>query len=662
MCLFDDKDQEVERLEMVARSGNVWHIFVPSVRAGQAYGFRAHGPFDPENCLYFSPEKLLLDPYAQALTKPAEYHRSLRTMADTKRLNRDRSDSGMHMPKGVVVDHGDFDWRNDAPLYTPWTQTVLYETHVKGISMLHPDVPEADRGTYLGMASPVVIEHLKSLGITAVQLMPVHSLMPEPRLKDLNLTNYWGYNPINWFAPEPRYAIKDPVSEFKILVRTLHEAGIEVILDVVYNHTAEADLQGPTLSQTGLFPEQFYRFGHDGTRFINDTGCGNTVNLFETPTLKLVMDSLRFWVDVYHVDGFRFDLAVTLGRERRDFSPHSAFFKAVAQDPVLSRVKLIAEPWDIGPGGYQLGNFPDHWYECNDRYRDTVRGFWRGDSGLLPDFCTRLMGSRDLLQKGERAFSTSLNYVTYHDGFTLQDLVSYEKRHNEANGEHNRDGHGHNLSANYGVEGPSTDPEINALRAKQKRNMLATLLLSQGAVHLLGGDEISRTQQGNNNAYCQDNEINWYQWRTPSDGTFQFLKRLIELRQSSSLFHDLVFTAEELRDGPAHNDTVHWYNTFGQIMTIDDWHNSENRTVGLLLSPAVRDITDGLAACGEYVLWLINAADHPCTFQLPTSDVPSWPLLFDTGDNGHQRQGQRFIYSCDLEAKSMCLLGVIPTA
>ncbi|MFC3852215.1 glycogen debranching protein GlgX [Salinispirillum marinum] len=629
LCLYDDQEREINQLPLTTRTGNVWHIYVPGIRAGQAYGYRARGLFKPEEKRFFSRRKLLLDPYAQGLSRAVEYHPSFDTLASEGELQRSPLNSGEAMPKSLVVDH-QFDWQDDQPLYTPWTQTIVYETHIRGISQTHPDVPPELRGTYLGMAHPSIIQHLTELGITAVQIMPIHAAMSEPRLQGLGLRNYWGYNPINWFAPDPRYAVADAITEFKTLVRSLHQAGIEVLLDVVYNHTAEAGLDGTTLSQKGLAADRFYRFDGPGTRFINDSGCGNTVNVHQTSTLKMVMDSLRLWVEQYHVDGFRFDLAATLGREARDFSPHAAFFKAVAQDPVLSRTKLIAEPWDIGPNGYQLGQFPDHWYECNDQFRDTVRAFWRGDHGLLPDFCTRLMGSRDRLQKGIRALSTSLNYVTYHDGFTLQDLVSYEHRHNEANKEQNRDGHGHNLSANYGVEGPTNDPAITALRAQQKRNLLATLLLSQGAVHLLGGDEIGRTQRGNNNAYCQDNAISWYDWSQPDLELYRYVQHLIHIRQSSTLFHDLIFSPEQILEEPAQSDAVHWFNSQGEPMSIQDWHNAENQTIGLLLSSTVANLQSELSACAERFIWLINASTKPCAFHFPGHAKLAWQTLLDT--------------------------------
>lgn len=657
LCLFDARGQETDRLPMSARSGNIWHLYAPGLEPGQAYGLRADGPFKVEEQLFFTPEKLLLDPYAQALDGPAEYHASMDTLADRRAGTADRRDSGAHMPKGLIVDHGQFDWQGDRPLHTPWTQTIIYETHIKGISMRHPDVPEEQRGTYLGMAHPAIIDHLRQLGITAVQLMPIQSFMPEAHLQTHGLTNYWGYNPINWFAPDPRYACRDAVNEFKTLVRTLHQANIEVIMDVVYNHTAEAGLTGTTLNLRGLSARHSYRHHRATGELINDTGCGNTINADHPIMLKMIMDSLRFWVTDYHIDGFRFDLAATLGREERHFSPRAAFFKALGQDPALSRTKLIAEPWDIGPNGYQLGQFPEQWYECNDLFRDTVRGFWRGDDGLLPDFCTRLMGSRDRLQKGEHAFSTSLNYVTYHDGFTLTDLVSYEQRHNEANREHNRDGHGHNLSANYGVEGPSCDPQVQALRAQQKRNLLTSLLLSQGAVHLLGGDELGRTQGGNNNAYCQDNDTSWYNWETRDTDTLIFLQRLIELRQSSSLFHDLVFRPEEWLQGPAHNDMVHWFNIAGQIMTLDDWHNPGTKTLSVLLSPARPDVHHGLADCEQVFLWLINASINAQDVHLPQTDIEHWPVLLHTDLTAPEQAGMTVNQMLRLPPRSQCLLG-----
>lgn len=629
LCLFDTQDQETTQIPLTTRTGNVWHVYLPGVRAEQAYGYRARGVFKPQQQRFFSRKKLLLDPYGQALSRTLEYHPSFDTFVSNDNLQRSTLDSGPHMAKSLVVDHA-FDWQGDRPLYTPWTHTVLYETHIRGISQTHPEVPPELRGTYLGMAHPAVISHLQSLGITAVQIMPIHAFMSEPRLQGLGLSNYWGYNPANWFAPDPRYAVKDAVTEMKTLVRTLHQAGIEVILDVVYNHTAEAGLDGTTLSQKGLAAARFYRFSGENGDFINDTGCGNTVNVHQTSTLKMVMDSLRLWIEHYHIDGFRFDLAATLGREERHFSPHAAFFKAVAQDPLLSRTKLIAEPWDIGPQGYQLGQFPDHWYECNDQFRDTVRAFWRGDGGLLPDFCTRLMGSRDRLQKGVRALSTSINYITYHDGYTLQDLVSYEQRHNEANLEHNRDGHGHNLSANYGTEGPTDDPAINDLRQRQKRNLMTTLLLSQGVVHLLGGDELGRTQRGNNNAYCQDNSISWYDWSNVDPEHLAFMQHLIRIRQSSSLFHDLVFSPEQILEEPAHSDAVHWFNAKGEAMSIQDWHNDQGRSIGVVLSSALTDMAVGLESCSERFIWLINSSAHSVRFNFPGDAALEWSVLLDT--------------------------------
>lgn len=636
LCLYDEQDNETERMNLPARSGDVWHGFLPDTAPGTHYGFRAEGEFHPDQGLVFNPHKLLLDPYATAISKPFEPDDSLfaHETDNLTGLSLSETDSGRHMPKGLTPTADSFDWQNSRNPETPWSQTVIYETHVKGFSMRRPDVPEALRGTYLGLAQKGSIAHLQELGVTAVQLMPCFAFMSEPRLVSLGLVNYWGYNPVSFFAPDPRYAVVDAVNEFKVMVRTLHQAGIEVIMDVVYNHTAESSLLGPMLNHKALHGLEFYRhqsdnFGH----FIDNTGCGNSVNLNQQYPLTLVMDSLRHWLTEYQVDGFRFDLASSLAREEWDFSPNSAFFKAVSQDPVVRHCKLIAEPWDIGRGGYQLGQFPENWYECNDRYRDTLRRFWRGDAGVLPEFATRVMGSRDLLEKGSLSISTSLNYVTYHDGFTLEDLVSYNERHNAANREHNLDGHGNNLSHNWGVEGATDDPEILAQRGQIKRNLIASLMLSQGAVHLLGGDEIGRSQGGNNNAYCQDNEISWYDWDHADDTLFSFVQQCIRIRQSSSLFHDLVFSPEQLIEVPATSDKVHWFGPQGESMSIENWQNPQSRCVGILLSTDVEQPATDLDQCDEYYLILINAGKEDIDFVLPADPEAGWRCLFDTAVN-----------------------------
>lgn len=661
LCLFDEQDNETERLNLPARSGDIWHGFLPELASGVRYGFRAEGDFLPDQGFMFNPNKLLLDPYAVAISKPFEPDGTLyaHDMANLNSMSPSDLDSGRAMPKALTPSQNGFDWQDTAKPDTPWPLTVIYETHVKGFSQRHPNVPEELRGTYLGLAHEASINHLKELGITAVQLMPCFAYMTEPRLAELGLTNYWGYNPVSFFAPDPRYAVADAVTEFKTLVRNLHQAGIEVIMDVVYNHTAEAALLGPTLNHKALHGLQFYRhregdFGH----FVDTTGCGNSVNLNQQFPLTLVMDSLRHWLTEYQVDGFRFDLAASLGREIWDFSPGAAFFKAVSQDPLIRHCKLIAEPWDIGRGGYQLGKFPEDWYECNDRYRDTLRRFWRGDSGVLPEFATRLMGSRDLLKKGSLSFSTSLNYVTYHDGFTLQDLVSYNERHNAANCEHNLDGHGNNLSHNWGVEGPTDDPDIEALRRQIKRNFIASVLLSQGAVHLLGGDEIGRTQAGNNNAYCQDNEISWYDWEHTDDDLFRFMQQCIRLRHSSSLFHDLVFSAEQLIEAPATSDKVHWFEPNGRPMGIDNWQNPNSRCLGILLSTDVEEPEANLHLCDEYYLILVNSGAEHIDFTLPADTEAGWHCLFDTAENeGLTEDKPRQVQSSyPLKAHSLVLL------
>jgi len=661
LCLYDEQDQETERLNLPARSGDIWHGFLPGAEPGTRYGFRAEGDFEPDRGLVFNPNKLLVDPYAKALSKAFEPHPNLfaHDTADLSALKPSDTDSADHVPKALVPGPDAFDWQGTQRPDTAWPQTVIYEVHVKGFSQLNPAVPEELRGTYLSLAHDASIGHLTDLGITAVQLMPCLAFMSEPRLADLNLVNYWGYNPANFFAPDPRYALDDAVTEFKTMVRALHQAGIEVILDVVYNHTAEGDLLGPMLSHKGLHAAQFYRHQPDSfSHFIDTTGCGNTVDMHQLYPLTLIMDSLRHWLNEYQVDGFRFDLAATLGREAWDFTPLSAFFKAISQDPVIRHCKLIAEPWDIGRGGYQLGQFPEQWYECNDRYRDTLRRFWRGDGGTLPEFATRVMGSRDLLKKGLRSYSTSLNYVTYHDGFTLEDLVSYNQRHNAANQERNMDGHDNNLSYNWGCEGATEDDHIQTLRQQTKRNLIASLLLSQGAVHLLGGDEIGRTQQGNNNAYCQDNEINWYDWSDPDERFQAFVEQCIRIRGSSTLFHDLIFSAKQLINEPATTDKVHWYRCDGYAMEIKDWQDPDNHCLGILLSSDIDNPAINLHLCSEYYFILVNAGQKDIVFTLPANPVTGWQRVFDTALNDGLSEGTpaRIRTSYTLKAHSLALL------
>ena len=520
LCVFDDQPggRQVAQIPVTENTHHVWHVYLPDARPGLRYGYRVRGPYEPEEGHRFNPAKLLLDPYARAIDGPVVWSDSLfgYTIGEpAEDLSRDDRDSAPNAPKSVVTDTA-FTWGDDRPPRVPWDQTIIYEVHVKGFTARHPDIPEPLRGTYAGLVTPPALEYLRRLGVTAVELLPIHQFVTDKHLHDRGLSNYWGYNSIGFFAPEIRYAssrqLAGQVGEFKTTVKKLHEVGIEVILDVVYNHTAEGNQLGPTLCFRGIDNASYYRLADQRRHYMDYTGTGNTLNMMHPRTLQLIMDSLRYWILEMHVDGFRFDLASTLARELHDVDRLGSFFDIIQQDPVISQVKLIAEPWDLGEGGYQVGNFPALWAEWNGLYRDTVRAFWKGDEGQAGVFASRLTGSSDLYGRGGRRPYASINFVTAHDGFTLHDLVTYNDKHNEANGEDNRDGADHNLSWNCGVEGPSTDPAIVALRERQKRNFLATLLLSQGVPMLSGGDEIGRTQGGNNNAYAQDNETSWYAW------------------------------------------------------------------------------------------------------------------------------------------------------
>ena len=538
LCLYDgDGVTETARIAVREQTDQVWHVYLPQVRPGRRYGYRVHGPWQPEEGHRFNPAKLVLDPYARAIAGELKWDDSIfgyRIGGDD--LEQDGRDSAPFVPRSVVVDEA-FTWGDDRPPRVPWHETIIYELHVRGFTKLHPAVPEDQRGTWSALASPAVIEHLKQLGVTAVELMPAHQFVTDRYL--LDLTNYWGYNTIGFFAPHAGYGsvstVGGQIAEFKTMVKSLHAAGLEVILDVVYNHTAEGNHLGPTLCFRGIDNASYYRLTPDDRRYYMDyTGCGNTLNMTHPRTLQLIMDSLRYWVLEMHVDGFRFDLAAALARELADVDRLGSFFDIIHQDPVISRVKLIAEPWDLGEGGYQVGNFPVLWAEWNGQYRDNVRAFWRGDEGQAGAMAYRLTGSSDLYGRGGRKPYASINFITAHDGFTLRDLVMYESKHNEANGEDNRDGHDHNLSANYGVEGPTDDPVVSRLRERQQRNLLATLLLSQGVPMITAGDEMNRTQQGNNNAWCQDNEISWVSWDLgPGDNALlDFTRRLVELRHA----------------------------------------------------------------------------------------------------------------------------------
>lgn len=622
LCLFSpETEEQIALITMPAKTGKVWHCFVENLTAGQLYAYRTSGDNLAHQGLHFDPQKLLIDPYAKALNRPLVWN-----------ARQYEDDSQFMVSKSVVVAKQQ---ENDTlKPNTPLNQSVIYEAHVKGLTQLHPYVPVAYRGKFLGVCQPAVIQHLKALGISAVQLMPVAAFMPEPYITEKGLTNYWGYNPINFFSPDPRYVVKDGIGEFKAMVDALHQAGIEVILDVVYNHTAESGFDGPTLSFKGFDNSSFYLFERDEYgamdyhKYINNSGCGNSVNTAFPYVLKMVMDALRYWVQEMGVDGFRFDLAAGLGRDPYEFSTMSGFFRTLRQDPLLIDIKLIAEPWDMGHGGYRLGQFPSNWLECNDMYRDTVRAFWRGDKGKTSDFATRLLGSRDVFPKENRSILSSINNITYHDGFTLLDLVSYAERHNEANNEQNRDGHGHNLSANYGQEGETKNVEILALRERQKRNLFATLMLSQGIPHMLGGDELSRSQLGNNNAYCQDNEINWLDWtlNQQKQDFLAFCAYTIGLRKSSELLSYLCLKDDNY--SLYHNvDKVNWYRPDGEAKLEDDWHDHNNQAFAVELKASGQSVN----ALHEHWLLVFNASDHDVRFHLPQlCQNYVWQVSLDT--------------------------------
>jgi glycogen operon protein len=663
LCLFDraDAGRPTATVRLRERTEFVWHVYVPDVRPGQFYGYRVDGRWEPEEGLRFNRDKLLLDPYARAISgvvRSNDVFLGYDPRGGPEPVVRSPIDSAGAMPKSIVVETA-FSWDDDKPPRVPWNRTVLYECHVRGMTMLHPGVDESLRGTYLGLASEPILEHLTSLGVTAVELLPVHHFVDEAPLVKRSLRNYWGYNSIGFFAPEARYAtgsLGQQVAEFKTMVKRFHRAGIEVILDVVFNHTGEGDHRGPTLSLRGIDNPVYYRLDPARPRhYVDFTGCGNSLNLRHPRVLQLVMDSLRYWVTDMHVDGFRFDLAPVLGREERDFDRFSGFFDVIQQDPLLSQVKLIAEPWDLGPGGYQVGGFPAPWSEWNDKYRDTVRRFWRGDEGVVPELASRLSGSSDLFQVSDRGPSASINFVTCHDGFTLNDLVSYERKHNRANGENNRDGTDDNQSRNWGHEGETSAPSIVRMRERMQRNFLATLLFSQGVPMLSHGDELGRTQRGNNNAYCQDNEIAWVDWKLDERGRrfLDFARRLIAiLREHPSLRRRRFFrgTAE---DGVT--DVV-WLRRDGAEMTAADWRDPANHVLGMLVTGTSADEYDdhGRPLRSETLLLLVNGGNRSRQFSLPRRHTPGvWHELVDT-----VRPGERLIRTpaINLVAHSLVLL------
>ncbi|HEV2891031.1 MAG TPA: glycogen debranching protein GlgX [Frankiaceae bacterium] len=637
LCLFDDEGAET-RVELREVDAFVWHCYLPNVGPGQRYGFRVHGPYAPEHGHRCNPNKLLLDPYAKAVDGDIDWDESLFPYRFDDKDARNDADSAPHMMKSVVVSPF-YDWQNDRPPRTPYSDSVIYETHVRGFTMRHPGIPEELRGTYAGLAHPAAVEHLTQLGVTAVELLPCHQFVQDHYLTQKGLRNYWGYNTIGFLAPHHAYSSSgtrgQQVQEFKRMVQSMHEAGIEVILDVVYNHTAEGNHDGPTLSFRGIDNAAYYRLVEDDPRYYMDyTGTGNSLRVRHPHVLQLIMDSLRYWVTDMHVDGFRFDLAATLAREFYDVDRLSAFFDLVQQDPIVSQVKLIAEPWDVGEGGYQVGNFPPLWTEWNGKYRDTVRDYWRGESAALAEFASRLTGSSDLYESDGRRPYASVNFITAHDGFTLNDLVSYNEKHNDANGEGNNDGESHNRSWNCGVEGPTDDLAVVELRERQKRNLLTTLFLSQGIPMLLGGDEMGRSQGGNNNAYCQDNEISWYDWddARENDVLLQFTRGLAKLRKEHPVFRRRrFFQGRPLRGSDVVD--IGWFRPDGQVMDDDDWESGFAKSVTVFLNgDAIREPdARGERIVDDSFFLLFNAHHEPIDFTLPQGEFgEAFRVVVDT--------------------------------
>ncbi len=666
LCLFDSSGkQEIERIELFEQTDQIWHCYLPYGRLGQLYGYRVYGRYDPENGHRFNPNKLLLDPYAKSVVGGLDWsypHFGYEMGGKDEDLGFDGQDNAAGMPKCQVVDTS-FTWGDDRRPNTSWHETVIYELHVKGFTKQHPEIPPQLRGTYAGLGSAPAIEHLTRLGVTAVELMPVHSFVQDKTLVDKDLVNYWGYNSIGFFAPEMRYSATGGIDEFKTMVKRLHSAGIEVILDVVYNHTAEGNHMGPTLSFRGIDNAAYYRLVPDNPRHYMDfTGTGNTLNMMHPRVLQLIMDSLRYWITEMHVDGFRFDLASALARELYEVDQLSSFFTIIRQDPVISQVKLIAEPWDVGDGGYQVGNFPIGWTEWNGKYRDEVRAYWKGEGGLVGDLAYRLTGSSDLYEHGGRLPYASINFVTAHDGFTLHDLVSYNEKHNEENGEDNNDGESNNESWNHGEEGPTKDPDIRRLRARQKRNFMATLLLSQGVPMIVYGDEMGRTQNGNNNAYCQDNEISWVDWDlSQSDRNMMaFVRRMIRIRKEHPAFRRRHFFQGRRIQGAGVKD-ITWLNPDGQEMSDEEWDNSFARSLGLQMVGYSEDQYDaeGRPEIDDDFLMLFNAHHEEIPFTLPPGQEGTrWEAIVDTSYAAGLRADGFFKPETDypLKARSMAVL------
>jgi isoamylase len=667
LCLFDEPEAEEEsdRIELPERTDLIWHGYLPDVRPGQLYGYRVYGPYEPEKGQRFNPHKLLIDPYAKAVSGTIKWSDALYGYAvgdPEEDLVIDTRNSAGGMPKGVVIDQA-FAWGEDSPRRTPWNRTIIYEAHVRGMTMRHPAIPEEIRGTYLALAYDPIIDHLLSLGVTAIELMPVHQFVADRRLVEKGLTNYWGYNSLSFLAPHVGYAtggLGQQVTEFKSMVKALHSAGIEVILDVVYNHTGEGDHTGPTLSLRGVDNVSYYRLDPRNPRYYMDfTGTGNSLNMVHPRAMQLIMDSLRYWVTEMHVDGFRFDLASTLARELYDVNRLGTFFDIIQQDPVLSQVKLIAEPWDVGPGGYQVGNFPVGWAEWNDKYRDSVRRFWRGDGGQVPELAFRLSGSSDLYQASGRRTYGSINFVTCHDGFTLRDLVSYERKHNEPNTEDNRDGTDANFSRNWGAEGPADSPRIRRTRERIKRNFMATLLCSQGVPMLLAGDEIQRTQKGNNNAYCQDNEVSWIDWNLSGRAQrfLEFTRQVVAIRRNNpvlrrrSFFTGRAISREGVKD-------LAWLRPDGGEMADQDWSDAESHVLGMLIHGQATDEVDerGRPIFGDTLLLLLNGGHRSSLFALPDVETTGvWQEILNTA---RPETGARIVRTraVNLVAHSLILL------
>lgn len=676
LCLFDGPDapKESHKIRLEERTDQIWHVYVPGLWPGQHYGYRVHGPYEPEEGHRFNPNKMVVDPYAKSITGRIDWsdvmfgYRIGDPQAD---LSFDERDNAANMPKCVVIDSA-FTWGGDSQLKTPWEKTIIYEVHVKSITAQHPDVPERMRGTYAALTTPAVLDHLVDLGITAVELLPVHRFVRDRNLEDRGLTNYWGYNTLGFFAPDVRYAVSPVrgrhVREFKTMVKTLHSAGIEVILDVVYNHTAEGSHLGPTLCFRGIDNACYYKLVSGDERYYVDyTGCGNTLNVRHPRTLQLIMDSLRYWVLEMHVDGFRFDLASALARELHEVDRLSAFFDILHQDPVLSQVKLIAEPWDVGEGGYQVGNFPVGWAEWNGKYRDSIRRYVKGDGGQVAELAYRLTGSSDLYEGSGRRPFASVNFVTAHDGFTLHDLVSHNSKHNEANREDNRDGTDDNLSWNCGTEGPTSDPAVTELRERQKRNLVALLLLSQGVPMISGGDEISRTQQGNNNAYCQDNEISWYDWKVDQAkrDLLSFVRDMIAFRKQHPVLRRRRFFQGRRLRGSMVKDLA-WFRPDGKEMSDQDWDAGYVRSLALRLAGDAIAETDekGRPIIDDTLLILLNAHHRPLTFTLPAHKRGvRWQPLLDTSSTSFHPEKARLIRGgkhYEIQARSLAILRLLP--